>query len=252
MYLNRPDQVFSAGHGSAGVTEPALDWFLAEGATGPFFELFVLIANPNPAPAEIVVDYLLLGGSRLSKRYTVPAQGRFTIWVDDEELPQGSGLKPLANVAVSMRVHATSETPVIVERAMWWPEPVWYEAHNSPGATATGTRWALAGGEVGGVRGVETYVLIANTSTFAGLARLTTYFEDGTSETIERTLAPESRTNVIMSQAFPATANRTFGLVVDSVGASPAQLVVERAMYWSPGGLPWSAGTAVLATRLSP
>ena len=27
----------------------------------------------------------------------------------------------------------------------------WYEAHNSPGATTTGTRWALAEGEVGEV-----------------------------------------------------------------------------------------------------
>ena len=29
------------------VTAPALEWFLAEGATGPLFDLFVLIANPN-------------------------------------------------------------------------------------------------------------------------------------------------------------------------------------------------------------
>ena len=44
----------------------------------------------------------------------------------------------------------------------------WTEAHNSPGATATGTRWALAEGEVGGPDGAETYVLIANTTSTAG------------------------------------------------------------------------------------
>jgi hypothetical protein len=40
---------------------------------------------------------------------------------------------------------------IIVERAMWWPGPTsatWHEAHNSPGTTQTGTRWALAEGEV--------------------------------------------------------------------------------------------------------
>ena len=97
----------------------------------------------------------------------MPANGRFTIWVDDEQLPAGSGTKPLANVAVSMTVRSTNGVPMIVERTMWWPGPettgeFWYEAHNSPGATTTALRWALADGEVAGADGAETYVLIAN------------------------------------------------------------------------------------------
>ncbi len=66
---------------------------------------------------------------------------------------------------------------------MWWPGPTsntWQEAHNSPGETTTGTRWALAEGEVGGARDTDTYVLIANTSAFAGTIRATVLFEDGT------------------------------------------------------------------------
>ena len=38
---------FAAGHDSAGVTSPSLDWFFAEGATGGFFDTFLLLANPN-------------------------------------------------------------------------------------------------------------------------------------------------------------------------------------------------------------
>jgi hypothetical protein len=34
----------------------------------------------------------------------VPANGRSTIWVDDEQIPAGSGIKPLDNVAVSTLV----------------------------------------------------------------------------------------------------------------------------------------------------
>ena len=63
-----------------------------------------------------------------------------------------------------MRVRSTNGVPIVVERAMWWPQPNWYEAHHAPGLTVTGTRWALAEGETGGVDGAETYVLIANTS----------------------------------------------------------------------------------------
>jgi hypothetical protein len=40
--------------------------------------------------------------------------------------------------------------------------------------------------------------------------------------------------------------------VVESIGAPPAPIVVERAVYETVGGLTWSAGTAVVATRLSP
>ena len=47
MYFSRPEQVFAAGHESAGVTAPATRWFLAEGATGSFFNMFILIANPS-------------------------------------------------------------------------------------------------------------------------------------------------------------------------------------------------------------
>ena len=123
MYMSRPGQPFAAGHGSAGVTAPATSWFLAEGATGPFFDLFILLANPNDQAAQVTVDYLLLDGTTYTKSYSVPANGRFTIWVDDEQIPAGSGVKPLDNVAVSSTITSTNGVPIIVERTMWWPSP---------------------------------------------------------------------------------------------------------------------------------
>ena len=50
---DRPGQLFAAGHESAGVTAPATSWFLAEGATGAFFDLFVLVANPSATAAQV-------------------------------------------------------------------------------------------------------------------------------------------------------------------------------------------------------
>ena len=57
----RPE--FGAGHESAGVTAPATQWFLAEGNTGPYFDLFVLIANPGNADAQVEATYLLPDGT---------------------------------------------------------------------------------------------------------------------------------------------------------------------------------------------
>jgi uncharacterized protein YkwD len=258
MYMNRPGEAFAAGHESAGVTGTASTWFLAEGATGNFFELFVLIANPNATASAVTIDYLLENGTTLSKSYAIGANSRYTIWVDEETFDGGAKL--LANRSLSMRVRATNGVPIIVERSMWWPQGAWYEAHNSPGTTVTGTRWGLAGGQTGSVGdGPEwlrpawlTYVLIANTSAFAGQAEVSIYLENGATETRTVDLPAQSRTSVGMHDLFPATTDARFGVVVRSVGSTPPQIVVERAMYSTVNGLLWSAGTNALATRLDP
>lgn len=247
------DVVFGAGHESAGVTTPSLSWFLAEGATGPYSDEFILIANPGPAHAQVQARYLLGDGSVLTKTYAVPAQSRFNIWVDDEDFP-GMG-KALAEKALSTTLTSTNGVPVIVERSMWWPRPAatWMEAHNAPGATASGTRWGLAEGEAGGPAAVETYILIANTSAFAGTARVTLVIEGGGTQVVTVPLPANSRTNVpVIESWFPGITGHRFGALIESLGDTPAQIVVERAMYSGANGVHWAAGTGAVATRLVP
>jgi hypothetical protein len=254
MYLDRPGQPFAAGHESAGITAPATEWFLAEGATGAYFDTFVLVANPGAAAANVRADFLLPDGTVLTRSYAVAPTSRFNIWIDAE-----GGV--LANTAVSTRI--TSDVPVLVERAMWWPGPTsatWTEAHNSAGVTAPGRSWALAEGEQGGPQATETYILVANTSAFAGRARVTLFFEDGTS--VERLvdLQPTSRVNVAVgapeaSGGFgTVAADRRFGALIESLaieaGGDVPQIVVERAIYSNAGGVVWAAGTNAVGTRL--
>jgi hypothetical protein len=137
MYLHTPGRVFGAGHESAGVSAPATEWFLAEGATGPFFDLYVLVANPSDAAAQVEATYRLPDGTEVKKPYTITAGSRVTIHVDLEDAQ-------LANTAVSTTLRSLNGVPIVVERAMWWPDGRWYEAHSSAGATTTGTKWALA------------------------------------------------------------------------------------------------------------
>jgi len=245
MYLDTQGQMFGAGHASAGITAAATTWFLAEGATGNYFDLFVLIANPNDTTAQVMATYLLPTGVTVTKPYTVAANSRFTIWVDNEDAA-------LADTAVSTTITSMNGVPIIVERAMWWPGSVanWQEAHNGAGATVTGTKWALAEGELGGSNTVETYILVANTSAFAGSAKVTLLFEDATTVSKTFALNPSSRFNVSVAAEFPAAAGKRFGALVESVGASPAQLVVERAMYSNANGVVWAAGTNALARRI--
>ena len=60
-------------------------------------------------------------------------------------------------------------------------------------------------GEVGGASSLQTYVLIANTSAFAGQARVTLYFEDGTSAQATINLLANSRTNVSIADTFTSS-----------------------------------------------
>ena len=177
----------------------------------------------------------------------MPGNSRFNIWVDQEP--------GLADAALSTRITSTNGVPIIVERAMWWPGPTaatWQEAHNSPGETTTGTRWAMAEGEVGGPRDTDTYVLIANTSAFAGDGaghRAVRGWHARRSRARSRwrpTAAPTSH----RQRTSPRPSGKRFGMLVESIGATPAQIVVERAMYSDANGVNWAAGTNALATKL--
>jgi hypothetical protein len=247
MYSSRPGQPFAAGHVGAGVTAPALKWYLAEGATGSFFDLYLLIANPNTQPSDVTVTYLLPDGQApIVKTYTAGARSRVTISVDFED-------PKLADTPVGMIVESTNGQPIVVERTMWWPSPDWYEAHLVAGSTVTGTRWVLAGGKVSslpsGARFEETYVLIANTSPTAGTAALKLLRGGGeTPLTASIPLAANSRVNVPLGDVFNlGGGSQSVGLLVETDGV---EVVVERATYTTVDGVTWSLGTATLATRL--
>jgi hypothetical protein len=252
MYSTRPGQPpFAAGHGGAGVTAPALRWFLAEGATGSFFDLFVLVSNPAATPAEINVTYLLPSGAPFTKPYTVGPQNRLTLSVQHED-PR------LADTPVSVIVESTNNQPVVVERAMWWPKGQWHEAHVTAGATETGTRWAVAEGEVERAANqvdvlTETYLLIANTSPRDGTATVTLAPETGIGfpVTFQVDLKASSRVSVPLSEYLTGTpligSALKYGANIQSDGVD---IVVERAMYKNAGGITWSWGTAALATKL--
>jgi hypothetical protein len=245
MYWSRPGEPFAAGHGASGVVAPATRWYLAEGATGSFFETFVLLLNPTGSPAACTVRYLLTAGSVVEKTYLLPPESRTTIWADVEDFP-GLG-RVLANASFATEVRVTNGVPIVVERAMWWPDGDWREAHASAGATTAAPRWAFADGDNVSAR---TYVLLANTSPADGVVRMTLYFEDGSTAQALVAIGAERRVTVDTAALVPASAGRRFGGLVEGLGATPPALVVERVTYWNADGVFWAGGTGALASPL--
>ena len=252
MYLSNQGRWFTAGHEAAGVAAPATTWFLAEGATGPYFDLFVLVANPNAEPAEVRLTYLLADGTTHTRSLTAPPASRSTVWVDHESLDGGTTF-PLADAAVSTTVASTNDVPIVVERAMWWPGdvPTWHEAHASAGSAETALKWAVAGGIAVDEPRTDTYLLIANPGDAPARVRVTLLFDGTTPHAVrEFDVGAHSRFNVDVRAEFPEAAGRRFGAVVESLGDAPVPIVVESAVYNDAAGVRWAAGTNALATEV--
>jgi hypothetical protein len=245
MYRNTSTQLFAAGHVGAGAPAPSATWFFAEGATGDFFNLYLLLGNPNAADASVEVRYLLPDGQTITRTYVVAGNTRHTVDVANEDAR-------LASTSVGMAVSAS--LPIVAERAMWWPgprlAPEWYESHVVLGATEAGTRWAVASGAAGGLLAEQSFVLVANMANVAGRVRVTVILDDGSTRVQELPIAATARMTLEIGSMFGEAFNHAFSVIVDSLGPSPVPIVVEGSRYGSPGGQLWGAGASALATRL--
>ena len=115
---------------------------------GPFFDLFVLIANPgDDGRAGRGHVICLPDGTVITKPYTVARQQPLQHLGAISTRRARSPTPPCPR-----RIRSLNGVPIIVERAMWWPgdRRPGTRRTTRPGATTTGTKWALAEGEVGG------------------------------------------------------------------------------------------------------
>jgi hypothetical protein len=247
--------LFKAGHESAGLTETATEWFLAEGNAGDFFDEFVLIGNTTGNGALVQADFIVGNtGTIYTKQYQVNPNSRFNIWVDEEELSGGTPFRT-GNTDVSVRIRSLNGVPLIVERAMWWPgsSSTWYEAHNSPGSTRTASRWVVAEGEHGGPIGWNTYILVANTGSAAGSLRIRLLLPNGQTAVLTgQPVGAQSRTTYFLHDLLEAAGLPTdtqAGVLIESEGTT-LPLVVERAMYRNVNGISFQVGTNALGNPL--
>lgn len=240
MYL-KTAWPWPGGHGGAGATALSETWYFAEGATGRFFDCYILVLNPNPVAAEFEARFARPDGQVVTRTFTIPAERRLTIAVGDVD--------PLLNASdFSTTLTSTNGVGIVAERAMWWPQGGWYEGHASLGSVETATKWVVPDAFEGGVESSETYVLVGNPSTTVATAMITIRFPDGTERVHEASVQPSSRMTVPIRAWFPEASGRHYSVTVESLGPSAAPLIVEYARYWSSGGRHWGAGVNALAT----
>jgi hypothetical protein len=214
------------GHEAMGVTGANTTWYLAEGYTDLGFGTFVLIQNPNSAATDVAITFMLPDGSTVNKQITVAPYSRYTV-VASEDSTYGVGL----GKTFSTKLVATQ--PIIVERAMYWPNGVGTQAgHVSPGVIAPANNWNLAEGFTGA--GFDTRILIQNPNPGWADIKIIYMKEGGGMVNKTVSIQPYARFTIIGSEGS------LFGIGPDLAFSNRIEsnlpIIVERAMYFPGGG----------------
>jgi hypothetical protein len=221
MYRNNRRE----GHDSIGTTTPSGDYFLAEGTTAWGFTTYVLIQNPQQTPTNVTVTYMTPGGPRPQAPFSLAANSRKTIRVND--------VAGVTSTDLSTQVHG--DAPIIAERAMYWGQgtPLGEACHDSIGLDFPHLSFYLPDGHAKVGAGItETWTLVQNPNPGAVTVRisyLTPTGQNNISFTDE--IGPGSRKTYNMADRYEGRA----AILVQSLdGARP--VMVERAMYWADRG----------------
>ncbi len=214
---------WKGGHISGGTVLPYEEWYFAEGYTGPGFEEWLCLQNPNDTDITVDIDYMFTTGPSLQRSYDVPALSRATVKVNDE-----------VGVGKDVSIKATSDDPFIAERPMYFDYRYkWQGGSVVTGAMYPSVSWFFAEGYTG--PGFEEWLCLQNPGDEATALDISYMLADGTVVPQELTVQPHSRSTVYVNDVVGADKELSIKIVSD------VPIVAERPIYflyqgWCPGG----------------
>lgn len=211
-------------------------WLFAEGTrvAGDYFANFFLLFNPGTQPISVLGEYYGPGATTpIVKSYVLPPSSRFTI-LANAEIPE------LANKDFSARFRAADgASPFVAQRAMYFG-PNWVGGHSSNGVQSASPTWLFAEGAV--APDFDTFFTLLNPNPFPVDVQVTylTELRGAISRGENFQLPPNSRGTIHANGELGNIG--AFGAAFNAVGGHG--IVVERSIYWGPGGFPnWIEGT---------
>lgn len=216
--------------------QPATQWLFAEGSrvANDFFQNYFLLFNPGTQPITVLGEYFGPGATTpVVKSYTLPPSSRFTVF--------GNGEVPdLANTDFSVRFRsADGSATFVAQRAMYWGKDL-VGGHSSNGTTSAQATWLFAEGA--SAQGFDTFFTLLNPNPFPVEVEVTYLTEAKGPVTRPKNfaLASNSRGTIYANAELGSIGG--FGTTFKTVGGHG--IVVERSIYWGPGGYTnWVEGT---------
>jgi hypothetical protein len=228
---------WAGGDVTGGATAPSPTWFFGDVLTGFIFDTWLTLTNPQPFPANVQITWLRTGEPPVHETRTLEPGSRTSVLADS--VPE------LASTSASVAIVA--DVPILAERAVGWPAFTGslLENHTKIGASALGTRWLLAEGEIGGPQNLDCYVVIANPDSAPATVTLTLLRENR--ELLARTfLVPAMSRIMVRPVEIGLQSQERFGIQVDS----DIPIAAERSMYWSAEGWYTRGGTNEVGYRV--
>jgi thermitase len=197
--------------------EGSLVWYLAEGYTGPGYQTYVLVQNPNAEAASLKAEYVDSSGSYIVEHYSLAGQSRLTLDLN--------AILPASEVSTC--ISSTNGVGVVVERSMYFKSDGRDDGHCSEGSTKISTEWYFAEGYTG--PGFDQYILVLNPWFSENQLQLTLFDMSGGEQVYHYPLAPASRLTIHVNDLAP-------GRDVAAMISSAQGVVAERAMYFDYAG----------------
>ena len=195
-------------------SQPATAFFFAEGYTGPNFEEFLTLFNPNAQAVQATVSYQFSDGTNRDDAVSLGPQGRTTINVNDAVGPNRE-----------LSVAVTAPKPIVVERPMYFAyDGRLDDGHTSSGMAAPATHIIFAEGYTG--PGFFEYLTIQNPGAAPANVDITYLLGGGGTQGQAVTVGPKSRFTVSVHEVVP---NREVSMDL----TSDQPIVAERPMYFT-------------------
>ncbi|MCJ7653144.1 MAG: DUF5719 family protein, partial [Actinobacteria bacterium] len=201
------------------IEPPYPKWYFAEGYTGPGFEEWLTIQNPDSATtANVQIEYMLNGEANPNPQTVqVPPSSRYTIKVNDV-----IG----ANHEVSALVMCTNGVDIIAERPMYFKySPDIQGGHCVVGTRYPGTTWYFAEGYT--APSSFEYITLQNPGGTAASVKIDYFGSAGAIGTVNLELPGNSRKTVSVNGTVE---NSDVSATVTSTNGIP--IVAERPMYF--------------------
>ena len=241
-FATQPGKLWAGGHVNTGIVAPSRSWFHAEGATGTFFNTFILLSNPQDTEAKVDVRFLLDNGTVIKRPKTLGPQQRLTInpatrrsaagerrGVDGRAVGRADRVGAFDVLAGDAKRRLAKATTAAASR-----KRACAGASPKAASAAIGCSTLHPAGESVGGDGERAHHVSAR---------------ERRADRQDKVPAT-SRFNMDVKTVVPELQNSSFGAIIEVLNDVP--IAVERSLYWNANGAFWAGGTNALATPLPP
>ncbi|NPV60832.1 MAG: hypothetical protein HPY75_14375 [Actinobacteria bacterium] len=233
---------WTGGHDVVGATSPALNWYFAEGYTGPGFEEWICVLNPGDLDASLTFRFQTQEeGEKVVAGFSVPAHSRGSFKANQ-----------LLGGAFQTSLKLESDHPVVAERPMYFSYSGtggygWTGGHCVMGTPLLASSYYFAEGTTRS--GFEEWLTLQN----PGTEDITVHavYNLGEGDPVERDyLVPAGKRSTVLvnSDTLGVGAEQDVSVRL----TCPDPFLAERPMYFSYPGLGnwgWTGGHCVIGAR---